>query len=160
MKMKGKSPQESAVTMCELVLPNDTNLLGNLLGGKLMHWIDIAGGMAASRHANSTVVTAVVDSLDFKYPVHLGDIVRLYAKLTWAGRTSMEVKVDVYAEDVKTKKIKYTSRAYLVYVALDENGNPKKIPPLILETEEEKNEFARAQKRREIRLSKKEERDK
>ncbi len=138
--------------MNELVLPNDTNLLGNLLGGRLMHWIDIAGGMAASRHANSVVVTASVDNLDFRHPVKLGDIVRLKAKLTWVGKTSMEVKVDVFAENVKTHEVQLTNRAYLVYVALDESGKPKQVPGLRLETKEEMLEFKKAEKRRENRL--------
>ncbi len=141
--------------MSELVLPNDTNLLGNLLGGRLMHWIDIVGGMAASRHANSVVVTAAVDSLDFKHPVHLGEIVRLKAKLTWAGRTSMEVKVEVYAENVETKGVKMTNQAYLVYVALDKDSHPKKVPRLIPKTEDEKDEFFEGEKRRLKRLAKK-----
>ena len=153
--MKGKSSRFSEVEMNELVLPNDTNLLGNLLGGRLMHWIDIAGGMAASRHANSIVVTASVDSLDFKHPVRLGDIVRLKGRLTWVGKTSMEVKVRVYAENVETEEIKLTNQAYLVYVALDRSGHPKEIPPLILETDEEKREFREGEDRRKNRLARK-----
>lgn len=151
--MQAKKPNDSEISMSELVLPNDTNLLGNLLGGRLMHWIDIAGGMAASRHANSVVVTAAVDSLVFDEPVHLGEIVRLNATLTWVGRSSMEVKVEVYAENIETKQVRKTNEAYLVYVALDKNRRPKEVPQLILETEEEKKEFENAQKRREIRLS-------
>ncbi len=138
--------------MNELVLPNDTNLLGNLLGGRLMHWIHIAGGMAAARHANSVVVTASVDNLDFRHPVKLGDIVRLKAKLTWVGKTSMEVKVDVFAENVKTHEVQLTNQAYLVYVALDKSGKPMKVPGLKLETKEERLEFKKAEKRRENRL--------
>lgn len=153
--MQGKRPKDSEISMNELVLPNDTNLLGNLLGGRLMHWIDIAGGMAASRHANSVVVTAAVDSLVFEEPVHLGEIVRLYARLTWAGRSSMEVKVEVYAENIETKHVRKTNEAYLVYVALDKERRPKEVPKLILDTDEEMREFENAQKRREIRLSKK-----
>ncbi len=152
--MEGKTPKMSEVYMSELVLPNDTNLLGNLLGGRLMHWIDIAGGMAAARHANAPVVTAAVDSLDFKHPIQLGEIVRLKAKLTWVGRTSMEVKVVVHAENTETNEIKITNQAYLVYVALDRSGSPKKVPPLIIETEEEKQEYLEAQKRQEKRISK------
>ncbi len=150
--MKPKSASESETIMNELVLPNDTNLLGNLLGGRLMHWIDIAGGMAASRHANSVVVTASVDNLDFRHPVKLGDIVRLKAKLTWVGKTSMEVKVDVFAENVKTHEVQLTNQAYLVYVALDKSGKPMKVPGLKLETKEERLEFKKAEKRRENRL--------
>ena len=153
--MKGKSSRFSEVEMNELVLPNDTNLLGNLLGGRLMHLIDIAGGMTASRHANSIVVTASVDSLDFRHPVSLGEIVRLKARLTWVGKTSMEVKVQVYAENVETEEIRLTNQAYLVYVALDRSGHPKEIPPLILETDEEKREFREGEERRKNRLARK-----
>ena len=153
--MKDKLARFSAVEMNELVLPNDTNLLGNLLGGRLMHWIDIAGGMVASRHANSIVVTASVDSLDFKHPVRLGDIVRLKARLTWVGRTSMEVKVQVYAENVETEEIKLTNLAYLVYVALDRKGHSREVPPLILETDEERREFRAGEERKKNRLARK-----
>jgi len=88
--MKLKSPRESIVEMTELVLPNDTNMLGNLLGGKLMHLVDVAGAMAAQRHSNKIVVTAAIDSVEFKHPVKAGEIVTLKAKVTWVGRTSME----------------------------------------------------------------------
>ncbi|WP_058485733.1 acyl-CoA thioesterase [Defluviitalea phaphyphila] len=153
--MNGKTPKESAVEMTELVIPNDTNVLGNLLGGRIMHWIDIAGAMAASRHSNKTVATVYVDSLDFKHPVRMGELVMLKAKLTWVGRTSMEVKVKVYAENLKTGAVILTNQAYLTFVALDDNGKPTPVPPLIPETEEEKKEYEEAEKRRIKRLSKK-----
>ncbi len=121
-----------------------------------MHWMDIAGGMAASRHANSIVVTASVDSLDFKHPVRLGDIVRLEARLIWVGRTSMEVKVQVYAQNIETEEIKLTNQAYFVYVALDRSGKSKKVPPLILETEDDKREFREGEERRKFRMARKE----
>ena len=92
--MDAKTPKDSQVEMTELVLPNDTNLLGNLLGGRLMHWIDIAGAMAAQRHCNRIAATAAIDSVDFKHPVHVGEMVILKAKVTWVGRTSMEVAVE------------------------------------------------------------------
>ena len=152
--MQGKRPEESKVEMTELVLPNDTNLLGNLLGGRLMHWIDIAGAMAASRHSNRVVATVALDSLDFRHPARMGELVILKAKLTWVGRTSMEVSVDVFAENIKSGSVILTNRAYVTYVALDEEGKPVSVPPLILETEEEKQIFKEAEKRREERLTK------
>ena len=150
--MSTKSPRESMVEMNELVLPNDTNLLGNLLGGTLLHWIDIAGAMAAQKHANSVVATVCFDSVDFRKPVHVGEIVTLKARVTWVGHTSMEVVVDVYATDYLKGITRAINRSYVTYVAVDQNGRPKEIPGLILETEEEKREFAEAEKRRAERL--------
>lgn len=151
--MQDKKISDSMVEMRELVLPNDTNLLGNLLGGRLMHWVDIAGAMAASRHAQSIVATAEIDSVEFKHPVHVGQMVLLKAKLTWVGTTSMEVLVEVCSEDYMTGETKFTNKAYLTFVALDGSGKKHPVPRLILETEEEKNEFEQALKRREARLA-------
>lgn len=151
----GKPPRLSQVEMTELVLPNDTNLLGNLLGGKLMHWIDIAGAMAASRHSNKIVATVALDSLDFRHPSRMGELVILKANLTWAGRTSMEVEVNVYAENIKSGNTILTNRAFITFVALDSEGNPSPVPPLILETEEEKKSFAEGEARRAERLKRK-----
>jgi acyl-CoA hydrolase len=150
--INGKTPSESQVEMTELVIPNDTNLLGNLLGGKLMHWIDIAGAMAASRHSNRTVATVALDSLDFRHPIHMGELIILRAKLTWAGRTSMEVTVKAYGENTKTGEVTQTNKAYLTFVALDDDGKPTAVPLLILETDEEKKDFHEAEVRREERL--------
>ena len=122
-----KSPKESMVEMTELVLPNDTNLLGNLLGGRLMHWIDIAGAMAAQRHSNRIVVTASIDSVEFRHPVKMGEMVTLKAKLTWVGHTSMEVVVEVYSEDFLTGVRKFTNKAHLAFVAVDEEKKPVEI---------------------------------
>ena len=149
---EGKPPSASQVEMTELVLPNDTNLLGNLLGGRLMHWIDIAGAMAASRHSNRVVATVALDSLDFRHPVRMGELVMLKAKLTWTGRTSMEVVVRVYAENLKTGSVILTNKAYVTYVALDDEGNPVPVPPLLPQTDEEKKEFIEAEARRSERL--------
>lgn len=150
-----KAPSVSQVEMTELVLPNDTNLLGNLLGGRLMHWIDIAGAMAASRHAERIVATVALDSLDFRHPARMGELVILKAKLTWTGRTSMEVSVNVYAENIKSGKTILTNKAFITFVALDESGKPTPVPPLLPETEEEKLVFAQAEVRREERLKRK-----
>ncbi|MFZ5989682.1 MAG: acyl-CoA thioesterase [Bacillota bacterium] len=151
----GKPPRLSQVEMTELVLPNDTNLLGNLLGGRLMHWIDIAGAMAASRHSNKIVATVALDSLDFRHPARMGELVILNAKLTWTGRTSMEVSVNVYAENIKSGKTILTNKAFITFVALDNDGNPSEVPPLILESDEEKQNFAEGEKRRTERLKRK-----
>jgi len=153
--VESKTPSESRVEMTELVLPNDTNLLGNLLGGRLMHWIDIAGAMVASRHSGRIVATVALDSLDFRHPARMGELVILRAKMTWAGRTSMEVKVSAYAENIKSGNVILTNKAYITYVALDENGKPTPVPKLVPETEEEKKDFEEAAKRRIERLKRK-----
>lgn len=150
-----KFAKDSMIEMTELILPNDTNLLGNLLGGRLMHWIDIAGAMAASRHSNHVVATAALDSLDFRHPVRVGEMVRLKARITWVGNTSMEVRVDVYCENMRTGSTIKTNKAYITFVALDDSGKPVQVPALCLETEEEKLEYEKACIRRETRLKKK-----
>jgi acyl-CoA hydrolase len=154
-KLSGKRPADSQVEMTELVLPNDTNLLGNLLGGRVMHWIDIAGALAASRHSNRIVATVAIDSLDFRHPVRVGERVILKARLTWAGRTSMEVTVKVYAENMKTGNTIMTNKAFLTFVALDDEGKPTEVPPLYPETEEEKKDYIEAELRRNERLKRK-----
>jgi len=151
----GKPASASQIEMTELVLPNDTNILGNLLGGRLMHWIDIAGAMAASRHSGRVVATVALDSLDFRHPSRMGELVILRAKLTWVGTTSMEVLVKAYAENYKSGSVILTNKAYVTYVALDENGRPTPVPPLIVETEQEKKEFLEAEQRRRERLKRK-----
>lgn len=148
----GKTPSASAVEMTELVLPNDTNLLGNLLGGRMMHWMDIAGAMAAFRHSNRAVATIAVDCLDFKHPIHVGEIVTLKAKLIWVGRTSMEVVIRALGENPMTGKTLLTNTAYFTFVALDENGKPTPVPALTPETAEETADFAAAQARRNQRI--------
>ncbi len=155
--MKLKSPRESMVEMTELVLPNDTNLLGNLLGGRLMHLVDIAGAMAAQRHSNRIVVTASIDSVEFKHPVKQGQIVILKARVTWVGRTSMEVEVEVFSEDYMTGERKFTNKAYITFVAVDSAGKPAEICGLLLETDEEKQEYEAAANRRCERLKRRDE---
>ncbi|MDD3839053.1 MAG: acyl-CoA thioesterase [Clostridia bacterium] len=145
---KIKTPSQSQLEMTEMVIPNDTNMLGNLLGGRMMHWLDIAGAIVASRHSNSTVVTVAVDSLEFKHPVKLGEVVILEAKMVWTGRTSMAVKVDAFSEDLKEGKKRHTNSAYLTFVALDDEGSPTPVPHLEPETEEEKREFRLFEQRR------------
>ncbi len=139
--MEVKTPSQTEITMSELVLPNDTNLLGNLVGGRLMYWIDIAGALVASRHSNKVVATVSIDNITFKHPVRMGEMVIIKAKMLYAGRTSMSISIRVYAENLKTGSTTLTNKARMVFVALDENGNPSPVPPLLQETNEEKADF-------------------
>ncbi len=125
-----KTAVDSAVTMIQMVLPNDVNLLGNLLGGTLMHWIDIAAALTASKHSNHTVATVSMDSLDFKHPIRLGEMVKLSAELVSVGNTSMKIKVRVWAENLKSGSVIMSNEASLVFVALDEGGRPVRVPRL------------------------------
>jgi acyl-CoA hydrolase len=142
----------SMVEMVELVLPNDANPLGNILGGRVMHLIDVAGAIAAKRHSRRVVVTASVDYLDFVHPIRVGQLIRLQAFVTRAFRTSMEVEVRVFREDFKTGDLRQTSAAFLTYVALDDDGKPVPVPPLILKTAEERRRHREALRRRRNRL--------
>jgi len=130
--MESKKVFESSVEAVHLVLPNDVNLLGNLMGGQLMHWIDIAAALTASKHSNSIVATVSMDSLDFKHPAKLGNMVRLQSNLVSVGNSSMKIKVDVWAENLQTGNIIHTNEANLVFVALDETGKPTAVPRLSL----------------------------
>jgi acyl-CoA hydrolase len=152
-RQKGRTVGESAVEMIEVVLPNDANPLGNILGGKVMHLIDIAGAIAAHRHAQSQVVTASVDNLDFRYPIRVGELISLRAHVTRAFRTSMEVEVKVFMEDYLTRERRQTSSAFVTYVALDSSGKPKEVPALIPRTAEEKRRYREALERRRGRLA-------
>ena len=151
---EGKPVKDSVSEYAELALPNDVNKLGNIFGGKVMHLVDLAGAMAAIRHARLPVVTASVDSLQFLHPVHSGELVLLRSSVNRAFRTSMEVGVKVLTENLMTGERLHTCSAYLTFVALDENGRPTPVPCVIPETEEEKRRFREAGERREYRLSK------
>lgn len=150
---KGRTVAESAVEMVEVVLPNDANPLGNMLGGRVMHLMDMAGAIAAHRHSRSIVVTASVDNLAFLLPVRVGQLVILRGHVTRAFHTSMEAEVKVYLEDFITGERRQTSSAFLTYVALDHKGRPRKVPPLIPQTAEEKERFREALGRRRHRLA-------
>src|SRR5271169_5793263 len=128
---------ESQSEMTEIILPNDTNTLGNLLGGRLMHFIDLTGAMAAYRHSRTNVVTAAMDHIDFIGPVHLGDLLTLKSRVNRAFTTSMEVGVKVWAENTRTGSVAHVASAYLVFVAVDEHGITQKIPQLKPETPDE-----------------------
>ena len=153
MEEKIKTVKASQVQKIELVLPNDTNILGNLLGGKLMHWIDIAAALSASRHCNSVAVTAAVDDLNFHHPIKLGDVVILKAAVNRAFGTSMEVGVRVEVENFMTGEILHSNSAYLTFVSINRDTmKPQKVQPIVPETEEEKRRFEQALRRREQRL--------
>ena len=150
----GKPVSASRSEMAEVVLPAQTNALGKLLGGHVMHLVDIAAAMAAHRHSNSYVVTASVDYIDFRNPVSLGEIVMLKSHVNRVFNTSMEVGVEVYSENVLTGERKHTTSAYVTFVAIDENTRlPKQVTPLILETPEEKRRYEEAAERRKTRLA-------
>jgi len=151
--MSTKVIKDSIVTMTELVLPQHTNQLGNLLGGQLMHWIDICAALAASKHSGKVCVTASVDNIDFKKPIKLGDVVTLSASVNRVFSTSMEVGVKVIAENFTKGKSLHTNSAYLTFVGVDENGKPVKTFEISPETDEEKRRYNEALQRREQRLS-------
>jgi acyl-CoA hydrolase len=145
--------KDSIVEMTELVLPNDTNQLGNLLGGRLMHWMDIAAAIAAQRHSNRVCVTAFVDELHFHHPIRLGEVLRLKATVNRAFRTSLEVEVRVVADDQLTGKSRVANDAFFTFVAVDDNKHPVEIAPIIPQTKLEKIKYREALSRREKRLA-------
>lgn len=150
---KHQTPDDSASELSELVLPNDANPLGFILGGKVMHLIDIAGAIACHRHAHLRVVTVAVDSLEFIYPIKVGDTIVLKSRVTAAFTTSMEVEVEVFCEEVLSGNRRMTSRAYVTYVAVDDQGHKQVVPPLRLNTVEDQQRRDAAQARRADRLS-------
>ena len=153
--MEGKKINESSVTMAQRMTAQDVNVAGNVHGGVIMKLIDEAAAAVAIRHARGNAVTASVDRLDFHHPVFAGDIVTFKASLNLVGKSSMEVGVDVQSENLITGEIRHTASAYVTLVALDKNGKPTIVPPLILETEEEMRQNSEAQVRRESRLREK-----
>jgi acyl-CoA hydrolase len=152
MTSKAKTAKESHIQMTELVLPNDTNVHGNLMGGRLMYWMDIAAALAAGKHCNAQVVTASVDNISFENPIKLGNVVHIEAKVSRAFRTSMEVHMKVWGEDMWQQYTYKSNEAYYTFVALDPNRKPRPVPELIAESEEEKKIFEGALRRRQLRL--------
>jgi len=146
--------------MTEIILPNDTNLLGNLLGGRLMHFIDLTGAMAAYRHTRTHIVTAAMDHIDFIHPVHVGDLLILKSSVNRAFSTSLEVGVKVWVENTREDLMRHVASAYLVFVAIDQQGRRLKVPPLLPETPNEQRRFADALLRREHREAETERRKK
>jgi acyl-CoA hydrolase len=153
-QLKGKPVSASRSEMTEIVLPAQTNPLGKLLGGQVMHLVDMVAAMAAHRHSASYVVTASVDYIDFRNPINLGEIVTLKSQVNRVFHTSMEVGVEVYSENVMLGEKKHTTTAYVTFVAIDEKTRcPKPVPPLIVKTAEEKRRYEEAAQRREVRLA-------
>jgi acyl-CoA hydrolase len=150
--LKGKTARESEVQMTELVLPQHTNALGTIFGGTVMGWIDIAAAISAMRHARTTVVTASVDTLNFIAPIKLGHIVRVKAVVNYTARTSMEIGVDVESEDPKTGLTHKTVSSFITFVAVDKDGKPVAVPPLLLETDSDRKRFKEGETRRAKRI--------
>ncbi len=147
-----KRASESHTIMTEMVLPNDTNTLNNLMGGRLLHFMDIAAAIAAQKHSNRIVVTASVDNVSFAEPIKLGNIVTMKAQVTRAFSSSMEVFIEVWAEDIPAGVRVSTNSAYYTFVAVDQSGRPIEVPPVIAETEHEKARYESALRRRQLRL--------
>ena len=150
--MKPKTAKESVAVLTEMVLPNDTNVLGNLMGGRLLQWMDIASAIAAKRHCNRVVVTASVNNVSFGRPIHLGDVVTLQAKVSRSFNSSMELFIDVWIEDRLTGEKVKCNEAIYTFVAVDQLGNPITVPELVPETEEEKTRYAGALRRKQLSL--------
>ncbi|MBK9926435.1 MAG: acyl-CoA thioesterase [Anaerolineales bacterium] len=149
-----KPVRASRVTISQLMHPEHANMLGNVHGGWIMKLVDEAGALACMRHAQQKVVTVAIDSMTFREPIRIGDLIILNAEVTYTGRTSMETEVEVIAENPITGKRTHTNNAYLVYVALDDEGKPSPVPPLLAETDEEKRKMASALERQKYRLKK------
>lgn len=150
--MDKKFAKESFTVMNELVLPNDTNPLNSLMGGRLLHWMDIAAAISAQKHCNRIVVTASVDNVSFHHPIKLGDVVTIEAQVSRAFNTSMEVRLTVWAQNIPSGTKIRSNDAFYTFVAIDENSNTLKVPELIPETESEKRYFTEANQRRQLRL--------
>ena len=148
-----KPISQSRVTLSQLMQPEMANLHGNVHGGMIMKLVDEAGALACMRHSQQRVVTVAIDQMTFRHPIRLGDLVTFNAEVSYVGHTSMEVEVNVFAENVRNGKRWHTNTAYLVYVALDDQDQPCPVPPLVFETEEEKQRAAQAKERQAYRLA-------
>jgi len=151
--LEGKPVSASRTEMTEVVLPQDANVFGNILGGRVMHLVDIAAAITAHRHCRSMAVTASVDHIDFRNPIRVGEVIMLKASLNRAFHTSMEIGVKVFSEDILTGERKHTTSAYVTFVALDENYRPKPVPPVICKTPEDRRRYREALVRRKYRLA-------
>jgi acyl-CoA hydrolase len=155
MALSAKRWQDSATETAQVVLPNDSNPLGYILGGTVMHMIDITGAIACHRHTNALALTAGVDSLDFLHPIKVGDIIILKSRVNATFRTSLEVEVEVFSEGITSGERRLTSKAYLTFVSLDDDGRPKPVAPLLIETPEDEARRQQAEARRAERLARK-----
>ena len=156
--VKAKRWQESTAETVQVVLPNDSNPLGFILGGTVMHLIDITGAIACHRHTNTLALTAGVDGLEFIHPIKVGDLILLKSRVTCVFGTSLEVEVEVFSEEIETGTRKLTSRAYLTFVSIDKDGKAQKVPPLLVETADDEERVRQAHERRADRLRRKAER--
>ncbi len=150
--MRSKHPRESETVMSELMMPQHANIMGNVFGGVILSLVDRVAAVAAIRHAGKQCVTVSVDKVDFKEPIHVGELLTALARVNFAGRTSMEVGVKILAENVLTGEKRHTNSCYVTYVALDEDGVPTEVPPVVPETPDEKRRYNRAAKRRASRV--------
>lgn len=150
--MQGRHPRESEAVISELMMPQHANIMGNVFGGHVLSLVDRVAAVAAIRHSRRQCVTVSVDKVDFREPIRVGELVTAFARVNFAGRTSMEVGVKVVAENVLTGDRRHTNSCYLTYVALDDKGKPTEVPPVVPETEDEKRRFKRAQQRRTNRV--------
>jgi acyl-CoA hydrolase len=155
LELTPKRADESATEMVQVVLPNDANPLGFILGGTVMHLIDIAGAIACHRHTRSRLVTAAVDNLQFLHPIKVGDLIILKSRVTCTFTTSLEVQVDVFSEETLTGKRLLTSRAFLTFVAVSQEGARVRVPPLLVETDDDRQTCEEAHARRVERLKRK-----
>ena len=147
MSRKIKTPKDSAISMRQIVMPGDTNAHGTIFGGVVMSWIDIAAAMCASKHCNNPVVTVHIDNIEFRSPINIGSHVIIKASMNYVGRTSMIIGVRVESENPMTEEIRLTTKAYLTFVSIDEFGNPKEVPNLKPESEDEIRRYKNAQER-------------
>lgn len=152
MSLPGRHPRESEAVLTELMMPHHANIMGNVFGGHILSLVDRVAAVAAIRHSRKPCVTVSVDKVDFKEPIHVGELVTAYARVNFAGRTSMEVGVKIIAENVMSSDRRHTNSCYVTYVALDEAGEPTEVPPVVPETPDEKRRYDRAAKRRANRV--------
>lgn len=150
--MVGRHPGESEAVMSELMMPQHANIMGNVFGGVILALVDRAAAVCAIRHARRQCVTVSVDKVDFREPIHVGELITAFARVNFAGKTSMEVGVKIVAENVLTGEKRHTNSCYVTYVALDENGRPTEVPQIVPETADEKRRYERAAKRRAARV--------
>jgi acyl-CoA hydrolase len=150
--MKARHPSESETVMSELMMPNHANIMGNVFGGVILSLVDRIAAVCAIRHSKKQCVTVSVDKVDFKEPIHVGELITGFARVNYAGKTSMEVGVKIIAEHLITGEKRHTNSCYVTYVALDDNGRPSGVPPIVPETPDEKRRYERAAKRRASRV--------